>query len=61
MTPEDAKQRAAAIGLTAFSAEQIARLAELAANTDAHVAQLPRLPKHVAPATVFVVPARPPR
>ena len=58
MTPEDAKQRAAAIGLTGLTDAQYARLAELAANTDAYVAQLPRLPKHVAPATVFVVPRR---
>ncbi len=55
MTPEDAKRMAAAIGLTGFTAEELARLAELAANTDAYVAQVPRVAKDVAPANVFVV------
>jgi hypothetical protein len=58
MTPTDAKRMADWIGLTDFSPEDLARLATLTANTDAQVAKLPRLAKHVAPAHVFLVPSR---
>jgi hypothetical protein len=59
MTPTDAKRMADWIGLTDFSADDLARLAALAANTDAQVAKLPLLAKPVAPATVFRVPTSP--
>ncbi|MBI3515423.1 MAG: hypothetical protein HY060_15390 [Proteobacteria bacterium] len=56
MTPDDAARQAARIGITDFTPEKLARLAALAANTDAQVARLPLLAKDVAPANVFVVP-----
>ena len=55
MTPDDARRMAVALGFEAFTPEQLARLAALAANTDEQVAKLPRLAKHVAPAAVFMV------
>lgn len=59
MTPTDAKRMADWIGLTDFSADDLARLAVLAANTDAQVAKLPWPAKPVAPAQVFRVPTSP--
>jgi len=59
MTPTDTKRMADGIGLTDLSAEELARLATLAANTDALVAKLPLLAKPVAPVTVFRVPTSP--
>ena len=59
MTPTDAKRMADGIGLTDLSPEELARLAALAANTDAQVAKLPRLAKPVAPVQVFRVPTSP--
>jgi hypothetical protein len=59
MTPTDIKRLADAIGLTDLSADDLARLATLAANTDAQIAQLPRPAKPVAPATIFRVPTGP--
>jgi len=59
MTPTDAKRMADGIGLTDFPPEDLARLATLAANTDAQIAKLPLLAKPVAPANVFRVPTSP--
>jgi hypothetical protein len=56
MTQDDARRLAASIGFADFTPEQLARLAALAATTDAQVAQLPRPAKDVAPAHVFGVP-----
>jgi hypothetical protein len=61
MTPIDAKRMADAIGLTDLSADDLARLASLATNTDAQIAKLPRPAKPVAPATIFRVPTTGPR
>jgi hypothetical protein len=61
MTQDDAARFAASIGFTDFTPDELAQLAALAANTDAQVAKLPRLAKHVAPAHVFVVPPSGPR
>jgi len=59
MTPADAKRLADAVGLTDLSPAALARLAALAANTDAQVARLPPVAKPVAPAQIFRVPTGP--
>ena len=56
MTPDDATWMATRLGITDLTQADLARLAELTANTDAQVAKLPVLPKSVPPAQVFSVP-----
>lgn len=59
MTPTEAKRLADAIGLTDLSPTELARLAALAANTEAQIAKLPPVAKPVAPAQIFRVPTGP--